>query len=150
MLKEKKHRVKTPKYFKASFLTKSYIVKDNVIVCQIRVEVNPNRNRDSITEVQERIWNEITFYRYIGTRVFTGKAKCHEGDNFDEKKGKYLAESRAKEKLYRWCKVKAREMEKLAKKAHEASQNTLEFYEAILERETQHIEELAHNECPNP
>lgn len=84
----------------------------------------------------------ITVEGILGYRTFTGKAKCSSDDTFDEAKGRRIAESRAKTKLYgiaqKTYQCVASTMTKTLTEITEKEQ----FCKMLAEKERTHVNEL--------
>lgn len=129
------------KIFKLHFVDKKYIVnkEDGVVVCIIKCRL---RRLDRLR------WYDACLNDFFNGEynefVFTGVAKCHKDDTFDEQKGKYIAESKAKCKMYS-------NAEALLKKAFEKLRGLtddvvahINLYNAYKDRELAHIDDVAH------
>lgn len=128
------------KFFKLRFTNKKYIVNKEagIVVCVITTKFNVTN--------RELWWNSLIddFLDKREPYEFVGVAKCHKDDTFDEQKGKYIAESKAKCKLYS-------NVETLLKKAFGKLRDVsntvvthIDLYNAYKDRELSHIDEVAH------
>lgn len=128
------------KFFKLHFLNKKYIVNKEagVVVCVITAEFN-------ITN-RELWWNSLIedFLNKRGPYEFIGVAKCHKDDVFDEQKGKYIAESKAKCKLYASVEVLLKKAFGKLKSTTDAVLGHINLYNTYKDRELAHIDEVAH------
>ena len=129
------------KIFKLHFVDKKYIVNKEAgtVVCIIKVRLRKmDRNR----------WYDACLHEFFNSEydelVFAGVAKCHKDDTFDEQKGKYIAESKAKCKMYS-------NVETLLKKSFDKLRSLtddivahINLYNAYKDREFAHIDDVAH------
>lgn len=129
------------KIFKLHFVDKKYIVNKEArtVVCIIKVRLRRmDRNRWYDACLQEFFNSEYDEFAFVGV------AKCHKDDTLDEQKGKYIAESKAKCKLYSSA-------ETLLKKSFDKLRNLtddvvahINLYNAYKDRELAHIDDVAH------
>ena len=83
-----------------------YIIKpeDGVVICSITA----NGDNDCYGYLYDILWNNPKLRKKYGlewinnTKVFTAVAKLHKGDKWDEVKGKRIAESKCKRKIYKF------------------------------------------------
>ena len=128
------------KIFKMHFVDKKYIVnkESGVVVCIIKVQ--PNRT-DCNRWWESRISDFIDHYDEF---TFVGVARCHKDDTFDEQKGKYIAESKAKCKMYSFIEAKLKgTFEKLRSLTDDVVAH-INLYNAYKDRELAHIDDVAH------
>ena len=128
------------KIFKVHFVDKKYVVnkEEGVVVCLMKVQRHIiDRNRWYDTYI-DRFFNSNRDFTYVGV------AKCHKDDTFDEQKGKYIAESKAKCKMYS-------DVEIVLKRAFEELRGYtddviahINLYNAYKDRELAHIDDVAH------
>lgn len=128
------------KIFKLHFVDKKYIVNKEAgtVVCIIKVQRRiMDRNRWYDTYI-DRFFDSSRDFTYVGV------AKCHKDDTFDEQKGKYIAESKAKCKMYS-------DVEIVLKRAFEELRGYtddviahINLYNAYKDRELAHIDDVAH------
>ena len=90
---------------KVTIISRKFYVDKNkkAITCVIKSVLN--------TDVCECIYlgdmwtnlkNKFNFYPPYSTLTFTATTKCHKGDKFDDIKGKRIAESKAKAKMFKY------------------------------------------------
>lgn len=133
------------KIFKVRFLDKKFILKkeEGIVVCIIKCRVKIK---------DDRKWYLTNCQNHIGTHSFTyvGVAKCHEEDTFDEQKGKYIAESKAKAKIYSSIKVILQEIHKELISITVDIKDHVDLYDVYKNRELTHIDEVAHTDATIP
>ena len=86
---------------KLKFKPPHYIVSGNMVICQLEYSITPYifsfgiRAYYSLQDLLARKFPTHKNLIYLGLGKAVGKAKCAEGDTFDEEKGKRIAESKA-------------------------------------------------------
>lgn len=129
------------KIFKLHFVDKKYVVnkEEGVVVCIIKCRLRKlDRPRWCYACLNDFFNGEYNEFAFVGV------AKCHKDDTFDEQKGKYIAESKAKCKLYSSA-------ETLLKKSFDKLRSLtddvvahINLYNAYKDRELAHIDDVAH------
>lgn len=74
--------------------------------------------------------------------TFVGKAKCSEYDTFDEVKGRRIAESRAKEKIYRAANSTLYSIAMIARENYHRSLDRAFYLRKLADREALHVLKL--------
>ena len=86
---------------KLHFKNPHYIVSGNMIICQLEYSITTSifsfgiRTYYSCQDILAKKFPTHKNLIYLGLGKAVGKAKCAEGDTFDEEKGKRIAESKA-------------------------------------------------------
>lgn len=80
--------------------TKFYVDAENkVVICELKVDMQMHKHPAWLS-IYASIWNKkFPNVSYDGEFTIKAKARCNSTDTFDEKKGKMIAESRAKAKM---------------------------------------------------
>lgn len=74
--------------------------ENKVVVCELKCDLQFNKH-PAWCVMQPEMWEKkFPDIRYSGEFTVKAKARCNNLDTFDEKKGKMIAESRAKLKMY--------------------------------------------------
>ena len=123
--------------------TKFNVDKVNkVVVCELSCDLQLEKTV-GITFIDSDIWQK-TFPKVSFNGMFkvTAKARCYSTDTFDETKGKRIAESRAKAKMYKiatgvWSKIE----ESYYRLARECS-NVKTACSVMTSLEDKHVKEL--------
>lgn len=128
------------KIFKLHFVDKKYIVNKEAgtVVCIIKVQPRKMDN--------DRWWDSRIgyFLDYYEEYTFTGVAKCHKDDTFDEQKGKYIAESKAKCKMYSAIEARLKRAFGNLRSLTDDVVAHINLYNAYKDRELAHIDDVAH------
>lgn len=74
--------------------------------------------------------------------TFVGKAKCSKHDTFDEVKGRRIAESRAKEKIYRTAYKTLFSITMIARESYHRSWDRTVYFRRLADREALHVLKL--------
>ena len=117
------------KLFKIRFTKVEYIVKEGIVVCYMEWE-------RSYANPYSDMYPEIDFPFYGTIRVV---ARCHPDDKFDIKKGKYIAESKAKRAIYKKAYKALIEYSNIIKDNLERVMKTANIFEKYTLRESEHI-----------
>jgi len=128
------------KIFKLHFVDKKYVVnkEEGVVVCIMKVQRRiMDRNRWYDTYI-DRFFNTSKDFTYVGV------AKCHKDDTFDEQKGKYIAESKAKCKMYSDVEVVLKRAFNELRSLTDDVVAHINLYNAYKDRELAHIDDVAH------
>lgn len=128
------------KFFNLHFLNKKYIVNKEagVVVCVITAKLNI---------INTELWWDSLIENFLNKRgpyEFVGVAKCHKDDVFDEQKGKYIAESKAKYKLYSNTETLLKKAFGKLRSTTDAVLGSINLYNSYKDRELAHIDEVAH------
>lgn len=125
-------------------LKKHYKVdsKNKVITCTLLCDMN-FKGTSVYYDVYQNIWEKrFPFIKNDDTFKVIGKARCAEGDTFDETLGKRIAESRAKKKAFY---IAARVWFECVKKFSSAYSTCMAYSEAnykAVDKEIKHLKEL--------
>ena len=124
------------KIFKVSFLKTTYSVDKvkKVVVCRIDYKIKFN-------DVRYKLYNYLDLLDGETGYIY-GVAKCHDGDTFDTQKGRYIAESRAKKKLYKRIGNSLRDTIKNMEKDLNRVTHTTLLLDKFNRRESEHIEDI--------
>lgn len=129
------------KIFKLHFVDKKYIVNKEAgtVVCIIKVRLRRmDRNR----------WYDACLHEFFNSDynefAFVGVAKCHKDDTFDEQKGKYIAESKAKCKMYSIVETQLKKSFDKLRSLTDDIVAHINLYNAYKDRELAHIDDVAH------
>ena len=128
------------KIFKLHFVDKKYVVNKEAgtVVCIMKVHRRiMDRNRWYDTYI-DRFFNTSKDFTYVGV------AKCHKDDTFDEQKGKYVAESKAKCKMYSDVEVVLKRAFNELRSLTDDVVAHINLYNAYKDRELAHIDDVAH------
>lgn len=128
------------KIFKLHFVDKKYVVNKEAgtVVCIMKVQRRiMDRNRWYDTYI-DRFFNTSKDFTYVGV------AKCHKDDTFDEQKGKYVAESKAKCKMYSDVEVVLKRAFNELRSLTDDVVAHINLYNAYKDRELAHIDDVAH------
>lgn len=128
------------KIFKLHFVDKKYVVNKEAgtVVCIMKVQRRiMDRNRWYDTYI-DRFFNTSKDFTYVGV------AKCHKDDTFDEQKGKYIAESKAKCKMYSDVEVVLKRAFNELRSLTDDVVAHINLYNAYKDRELAHIDDVAH------
>lgn len=128
------------KIFKLHFVDKKYVVnkEEGVVVCLMKVHRRiMDRNRWYDTYI-DRFFDSSRDFTYVGV------AKCHKDDTFDEQKGKYIAESKAKCKMYSDVEVVLKRAFNELRSLTDDVVAHINLYNAYKDRELAHIDDVAH------
>ena len=128
------------KIFKLHFVDKKYIVNKEAgtVVCIIKVQRRiMDRNRWYDTYI-DRFFDSSRDFTYVGV------AKCHKDDTFDEQKGKYIAESKAKCKMYSDVEIVLKRAFNELRSYTDDVVAHINLYNAYKDRELAHIDDVAH------
>lgn len=123
------------KLFKIRFTKTEYIIKEKegIVVCFMdweRSYTNPYSN--IYTNV------DLPFYDTIRT-----VARCHPEDKFDIRKGKYIAESKAKRAVYKKASKAIRQYSEEIKADLDRLLESADCYEKYALRESEHIMDVS-------
>lgn len=128
------------KIFKLHFVDKKYVVNKEAgtVVCIMKVQRRiMDRNKWYDTYI-DRFFNTSKDFTYVGV------AKCHKDDTFDEQKGKYIAESKAKCKMYSDVEVVLKRAFNELRSLTDDVVAHINLYNAYKDRELAHIDDVAH------
>lgn len=81
--------------------TKFHVDAENkVVICELKVDMQMHKHPAWIA-IDSTMWKKkFPNVSYDGEFTVKAKARCNNTDTFDEKKGKMIAESRAKAKMF--------------------------------------------------
>lgn len=80
--------------------TKFYTTPNRVIVCELKCDMQL-LNHPSFYYINDRMWKrKFPRVNFRGEFTVKAKARCHSTDTYDERRGKMIAESRAKTKMF--------------------------------------------------
>ena len=128
------------KIFKLHFVDKKYVVnkEEGVVVCIMKVQRRiMDRNRWYDTYI-DRFFDSSRDFNYVGV------AKCHKDDTFDEQKGKYIAESKSKCKMYSDAEIVLKRAFNELRGYTDDVVAHINLYNAYKDRELAHIDDVAH------
>lgn len=125
------------KLFKIEFLEKEYIIKEEekIVICKLKWRLRGYHFSLDLDPT-----------RILGTYIKTeiGVARCHPDDTFDIKKGRYIAESKAKKSVY---KKAFKCIEYLKKTVLDlligVTLFSYDFYKKLYDKEIKHIEDVS-------
>lgn len=124
-----------------------YIIKpeDGVVICSITA----NGNNDCYNNLCDVIVHSPKLQKKYGlrwidtTQVFTAVAKLHKGDKWEEIKGKRIAESKCKRKVYNfYLRLYDDILEEIMNKDIKLLNKHLDNLEYCVNRESLHLKEL--------
>lgn len=124
-----------------------YIIKpnDGIVVCQIQTngDSNPYKLAYDIVNLSPKLQKKYSIKWTDDTLQFTAIAKLHKEDTWDELKGKRIAESKCKRKIYEfYLRLYADILEELTKKDTKLLHHHLNNLEYCVNRESLHLKEL--------
>ena len=124
-----------------------YIIKpnDGIVVCQIQTngDSNPYKLVYDIVNLSPKLQKKYSIKWTDDTLQFTAIAKLHKEDTWDELKGKRIAESKCKRKIYEfYLRLYADILEELTKKDIKLLNHHLDNLEYCVNRESRHLKEL--------
>lgn len=81
--------------------TKFHVDAENkVVICELKVDMQMHKHPAWLA-INSTMWEKkFPNVSYDGEFTVKAKARCNDTDTFDEKKGKMIAESRAKAKMF--------------------------------------------------
>ena len=128
------------KLFKITFLKTEYIIKENdgVVVCKLYYKINYNPSSQIIYDYLR--WEFFDF-------CVVGVSRCASEDTFDINKGKYIAESKAKKKLYTRALKTIENFKKTEiDPAIAGIIKSYDFYSRLVKREEKHIIDVSESD----
>lgn len=80
--------------------TKFYTTPNGVVICELECDMQLYKH-PSYYYINDRMWKpKFPKVNYKGEFTVRAKARCHSTDTYDERRGKMIAESRAKAKMF--------------------------------------------------
>ena len=124
--------------------TKYFVDSNNkVVICTIDCDMQLN-SHPAWDVINMNVWGKrFPNVSFAGDFTVKAKARCREGDIFDEKKGKMIAESKAKAKAYS---IASRIYKSLHKYLIHQAMMCFRSYDACFTAETverEHVKELS-------
>lgn len=117
------------KYLKLSYKNIVYIVKDTTVICKLTIV--PKTDRGAIESFE---------------KTFVGKAKLIDGETFDFEIGKKISLTKAEIKAYAFYERVLRNVVKRFVKKIEDYNNTMFFYNKVIEHNTKYLDQSKYYE----
>lgn len=115
---------------------------NKVVICSLECDMQMYKHPAYICFTDKAFKKRMPFVRWDGTFTVKARARCNTADTFDVKKGKMLAVSRAKTKMFSVAERVWQEVRQyLGKMANECAKTTLACA-AAKDIEGNHVKEL--------
>lgn len=124
--------------------TKFHVDAENkVVICELKVDMQMHKHPAWIA-IDSTMWKKkFPNVSYDGEFTVKAKARCNNTDTFDEKKGKMIAESRAKAKMFNIAWRVWRECEDALADLAQECQKTSQACVKAMDIELNHVRELS-------
>lgn len=116
--------------------------ENKVVVCELKCDLQFSKHPAWYVMRSEMWIKKFPDIGYIGEFTVKAKARCNSQDTFDEKKGKMIAESRAKLKMYSIAERLYSCCIKALKGAKDSCLDSLAACIDVMQIEKRHIKEL--------
>lgn len=124
--------------------TKFHVDAENkVVVCELKCDLQMPKHPSWIVLQDDMYRRKFPNVGYSGEFTVKAKARCNNIDTFDEKKGKMIAESRAKAKMFNIAWRVWRECEDALADLAQECQKTSQACVKAMDIELNHVRELS-------
>lgn len=107
-----------------------------IVVCELKCEITDLPFKGKISR---KYFNDAPWY---GEFTVKASAKCRPGDEYNEETGLKIAESKAMLKVYDRAKRILEDYKDIVGKEWDKANDSIDFFDMVLSRELQHLENL--------